>query len=238
MNGSLTTRRRRRQLHVLLWTGVLVALTVVLGFIVPDSTSTRQHLSLALAYTGLLAILFTLSIGPLNVLRGRRNPLSTDLRRDAGLAAAISGAAHTMISLTNHFGGDVIAYFFTRRALALGAVRRDVFGLGTWFGLGAVAVLGALAVISSDGALRRLGRARWKRVQRSNYALLVLAAAHTVAFWSALDRGPLLIVVTAGAVAVVVMLQVAGAFRIVGNAAGVGHIDEAQRDAERIADER
>jgi sulfoxide reductase heme-binding subunit YedZ len=192
---------------------VLIALTAVLAFALPDSTSTRRHLSLALAYTSLTAILVTLSIGPLNVLRGRRNPLSTDLRRDAGLAAAIFGTVHTIISLTNHFGGDVIAYFFSRRAFALGAIRRDAFGLGTWIGLGAVVVLGTLGVISSDAAMRRLGRARWKRVQRSNYALLVLAAAHTAAFWVADDRRLLIIGVTAVAMTVVVTLQAAGAIR-------------------------
>lgn len=199
----------------MLWTGASAVIAVLLTFALPDTTPVRQHLSIALAYTSLAAILVTLAIGPLNVLTGRPNPLSTDLRRDAGLAAAICGVAHTGISLTNHFGGDVVAYFFSRRELAVGAFRRDVFGVGTWIGLAAVVVLVVLGAISSDVAMRRLGRARWKRVQRANYALIVLAAAHTAAFWSALDRGAAMIVIAALALAAVVALQVLGASKFI-----------------------
>lgn len=210
-----TSRTTRRWAHAAFWLMTLLAVAGLLEILLPGDVSRRQHASIALAYTSLGALLVTLSVGPLNVLRGRRNPLSTDVRRDAGLATAVTAIGHTAISLTNHFDGDVASYFFSAGAVTLASVRRDEFGVGSWTGAAAAVIVLALASISSDAAVRLLGRPRWKRVQRYNYALAVAAAAHTAAFWFALDRGSSVVVVSVAAIAIVGLLQVSGLLRTI-----------------------
>ena len=206
----MNRRARQRRLHVVGWlivTGVLLgAVDLVSGVDVP----VRQELSLGFAYTSLVALVVTLGLGPVNVLLRRPNPLSTDLRRDAGLAAALTAAVHTALSLTNHFGGDVVAYFFVTRTLALRSVRHDWFGLGVWVGAIGVLLMLLLASISSDVAIRRLGRRRWKQVQRWNYVLAVTVVVHSVAFWFALSRAAVVVVLAIVLVAAVAVLQLAG----------------------------
>jgi sulfoxide reductase heme-binding subunit YedZ len=61
-------------------------------------------------------------------------------------------------------------------------VRTDRFGFANHTGLLAVLIAILLLVPSNDWSLRRLGTIRWKSLQRWNYALLALVAAHGVAF--------------------------------------------------------
>lgn len=214
MTGKRFGRRSRgRWLHAFSWGGVLVANSLIFVVVLGPDSSTGKLVSLTTAYTSLIALLFTLTIGPLNVLLDRRNPLSTDLRRDAGLASAALAVAHTAISLTNHFGGDVMSYFFSPRDVAITSIRHDAFGVGAWTGIIAIAVMVTLAMISSDKALRRLGRRRWKRIQRINYPLAALTTVHLAAFWFATDRVMGVIIITAVLIVVVVALQSGGAMR-------------------------
>jgi len=215
VDARFTRRTTRRWAHAAFWLVTLAVVAGLLETLLPADVSRRQHASVALAYTSLGALLVTLSIGPLNVVRGRRNPLSIDVRRDAGLASAVTATAHTVISLTIHFDGDIASYFFFTGAVALRSVRRDAFGVGSWTGAAAAVILLVLAAISSDAAVRLLGRRRWKRVQRLNYALVVAAIAHTAAFWFALDRGWTVVVVSVVAIATVGLLQATGLFRTI-----------------------
>ena len=206
MTGT-STRRRRRALH---WVG-LGAITLVGGIamapLLPEGLPRRSVLSILLAYASLGALLLTLAVGPLNVLRRVPNPRSTDLRRDIGLWAAGTGAAHVVLSLGNHFDGVVRRYFFEGGAAL--PFRTDRFGLGAWTGALATIVLLGLAVISNDWSIRRLGR-RWKQLQRWNYALAPLALAHTALFWLALRRTEVIWVPIAITAVTVALLQLAG----------------------------
>ena len=213
MSRDAGGRSRGRWRHAISWAVVFVAVSVVFVIALGPDSSIGERSSLATAYTSLVALLFTLTIGPMNVLRGRRNPLSTDMRRDAGLASAIMAVAHTGISLTNHFGGDFVSYFLTRRDFSITSIRRDAFGVGAWTGLIAVVVVVALALISSDTALRRIGRQRWKRFQRSSYVLAAVTTVHLAIFWDLSDRVLGVILVTAGSIFAAVGLQAGGAVR-------------------------
>lgn len=62
-------------------------------------------LSVATAYAGLLLRAITLLLGPWNVLRGRPNPVSTDVRRDVGIWAGILSLAHVVFGLQVHMRG-------------------------------------------------------------------------------------------------------------------------------------
>lgn len=118
----------------------------------------------------------TLAIGPLNLLRRRPNPTSTDLRRDFGIWAGLFGIVHTIAGLQVHMHGELKRYFL------IGQAGRGFATLGfvaaNWLGLVSVLLLGVLVSISSDAALRVLGRDKWKLVQRSAYVVIVAVVVH------------------------------------------------------------
>jgi sulfoxide reductase heme-binding subunit YedZ len=90
-----------------------------------------SHLSIATAYPALLFTAGAVLVGPCNVLRGRANPLSSDLRRDVGIWAGILALLHTAIGLDVHLRGRPWLYFVDQH----GHVRHDLFGFGNYTGL-------------------------------------------------------------------------------------------------------
>lgn len=173
-----------------------------------------QRLSTALGWVSLVSLAAALALGPWHVLRGRRPPASLDLRRDLGVWAALTGLAHTVLGLQVHMRGDIARYFLhAGEAPALARVRFDLFGLANH--TGALAALGliVLLAVSNDASLRRLGRLRWKGVQRLTYPLAVLTVLHGAAYqW--LERRRLALVVAFVVItALVVILQTAGVRR-------------------------
>jgi len=172
--------------------------------------------------TGWLAgglLLFTLVLGPANLLRRRPNPLSSDLRRDVGIWAGIVGVAHAVLGIFVHFRGHPWTYFVWDRPVPL---RYDPFGAASWTGLGATIILVMLTAISNDFSLRRLGAARWKRLQRWNYAAFLLIAVHGVLFQVLERRNLPFMLLLAILLLVTITLQVSGVVirRRVMNASG------------------
>jgi hypothetical protein len=60
--------------------------------------------------------------------------------------------------------------------------RTDLFGFANYTGLAAVLIAVLLLALSNDYFLRTLGSARWKRLQRWNYAFNGLVLLHGIAF--------------------------------------------------------
>lgn len=150
--------------------------TVFLGI---SSDYARFRLSMAFAYASLALLVWVLALGPLNVLRGQRNPVSTNLRRDLGFWAGGLGLLHVVVGLQVHLHGKMPQYFL--RAPEPGRIplpRIDAFGLANDLGLAAALVLALLIGVSNDASLRRLGLRRWKQLQRSNYVGMALIAIH------------------------------------------------------------
>ncbi len=151
----------------------------------------RAFMARVTTATGYIAVGFlalTLLVGPVNLLVGRRNPVSSYLRRDGGAWTATSSAIHVIAGLQVHgppvpFGERILHYFFRPG----GGVLTDSFGLGNWTGLVALVIVLLLLAISSDAALRALKAGPWKWLQRLNYALFVLVVAHAI-FYGALLR--------------------------------------------------
>jgi sulfoxide reductase heme-binding subunit YedZ len=131
--------------------------------------------------TGLLA--FTLLIGPANLLLRRRNPVSSYLRRDAGMWTAIVSFVHVIYGLQVHGKLRNALDYFVMDGLPL----TNSFGLGNWTGLAATLIVAGLLALSSDLALRNLKARPWKRLQRLNYALFALVIAHAF-FYGAVVR--------------------------------------------------
>jgi methionine sulfoxide reductase heme-binding subunit len=139
--------------------------------------------SFAIAYPALLFLIVTLSIGPLNLLRKQRNPISIDFRRDVGIWAGIIGLAHAVVGQCVHLRGRPwLYYIYDRRQRHLVPLRHDLFGFANFSGLLASLLLLALLATSNDLSLRSLGTPRWKQLQRWNYLCFGLAATHTTLY--------------------------------------------------------
>lgn len=215
------TRRLARNLGI-------VALSLAVYLIVVTATSHSNQvmfrLSMATGYTSVVLIGWALLIGPWRVLRGRRAPVSTDLRRDVGIWGALFGVAHVVTGLQVHLG-DPIKYFVYRDDAHRVPVRYDLFGFANWSGLAATLVLLLLLAISNDLSLRALGSRRWKRWQRWTYWLGALVVAHGLAYqWIEMGNGGW-VYVFVPAILVVLGLQLVGRGRV--KSRGLGRLEEA-----------
>jgi sulfoxide reductase heme-binding subunit YedZ len=179
----------------------------------PRSWNTTRVASLALAWAAASALVAALAIGPLNVLRGRRNPISQNLRRDLGIWTALTSLAHTWFGLHVHRRGHMVEYFVYPPDKG-GGLRFDGFGTANL--AGAIAALIALVLLatSNDRSLRLLGARAWKAVQRFSYGLLLLSILHAIAYQLIEKRSPILIGVLAVAFASVGLLQGIGAGKV------------------------
>ena len=171
MNG----RRSRRNLL----TAAVIAPALWAAFAIAAKGTVIEGLSFATAYVSVLLLVATLSVGPLNLMRARPNPVSTHLRRDLGIWAAIAGIAHTALGLQVHMGGRLSAYFiFPESANALRIDASTLFVAANYMGALATVIFVMLMSLSNDFALRRAGVQRWKSLQRSSYVLVGLVILH------------------------------------------------------------
>jgi sulfoxide reductase heme-binding subunit YedZ len=155
-----------------------------LRFKLPDRIS-MSRLTVATGYLALGLLALTLLVGPANLLLGRRNPVSSSLRRDVGAWTAVFSIVHVILGLQLHGGGGSLR--FLGYFVAGGRPLTNSFGLGNWTGLAALVIVVGLLALSTDGALRELKAMRWKRLQRLNYALFALVVLHAY-FYGALLR--------------------------------------------------
>jgi sulfoxide reductase heme-binding subunit YedZ len=141
-----------------------------------------QTWSIASAYVGLVLMGATLVTGPFAILRGRRHPTSSDLRRDLGIWAAVFTLVHFVFGLQVHMKHRYLYWFREMGTSRVPRPRFDVFGLTNDMGLVAVVIAVVLLAISNDLSLRKLGAPRWKRIQQWNYWFVALVLAHGVIF--------------------------------------------------------
>lgn len=168
------------------------------------------RLSFSTAYPAMFLLAFTLVTGPCNVLLRRVNPVSSDLRRDTGIWAGILGILHTAVGQCVHLRGRPWLYYIYGPQEHHRGLRHDLFGFANFTGVLSVLLLGALLATSNDFALRRLGTPRWKNLQRWNYAVFGLAAAHAIGYL-VIEKQKLLFDITlALAFATTLIMQTAG----------------------------
>ena len=210
---SQTYWSRRLLRHTALATITVVLLGVVYAGVPTDFILRRWNL--ATAYVGLGLMALSLLIGPWNLLRGRANPVSQDVRRDVGIWAALLGVAHTLIGLQIHMIGQsrLVYFFFPAGEAHRLPIRSDGFGFANYTGLGSTLILLLLLALSNAVALRRLGTGRWKSLQRWNYAGFALMTLHAIAYQVMEKRVVPVIVVFAGVIVVVLATQLAGRAR-------------------------
>jgi sulfoxide reductase heme-binding subunit YedZ len=176
-------------------------------------TDVLSRASFATAYPALLLLTATLAIGPWNVLRGRRNPISSDLRRDVGIWAGILGVLHTVVGQNVHLRGRPWLYYvYEKKSLHTFPIRHDLFGFANYTGAAAVLALMALSATSNDYALRALGTPQWKKLQQWNYALFALAATHAIAYQVSEKQQISFVATTVFCIIFTAFLQTAGFF--------------------------
>jgi methionine sulfoxide reductase heme-binding subunit len=157
----------------------------------PDLSLSRnvQQLTVATGYLGVALLAVTLLLGPANLVLARRNPVSSYLRRDAGIWTGVFSVVHVILAAAMHVshGSGVVAsvlHFFVAED---GRPLTNSFGLGNWTGAAALVIVFALLATSSDAALRALRAKPWKWIQRLTYVLFALVMLHAF-FYGALLR--------------------------------------------------
>ncbi len=177
----VTTRNRywkeRITRHVVIFFATLAG-TAIFWTLFSDRRDLISHLSIATAYPALFLTAGALLVGPWNLLRGRSNPVSFDLRRDLGIWAGVMAVVHTAIGLNVHMRGRPWLYFIDQQH----RMRRDLFGFSNDTGALAALLFLLLLSLSNDLSLRKLGVARWKFLQRWTYLAVALTVFHAVAF--------------------------------------------------------
>src|SRR5665213_252236 len=101
--------RRMVTHHLLLMAAVAVSVFAL--YVTRPYRDPITRSSFATGYPALLLLVITLWIGPWNLLRGNRTPVSSDLRRDIGIWAGIMGIIHTIVGLDVHLRGRPWLYF-------------------------------------------------------------------------------------------------------------------------------
>ena len=169
--------------------------------------------SFATAYPALALLALTLMIGPWNLFLCRANPVSSDLRRDIGIWAGILGILHAGVGQFVHLRGRPWLYYVYGPTEHHHGMRHDLFGLANYTGAFGVLLLALLFATSNDWSLRRFGTAKWKQLQRWNYAVFTLVAVHSFAFQGVETQKIQWVITVVVCVTAAVMMQVAGVMR-------------------------
>lgn len=201
--------RRRAGTHLALAV-VSTALGLGIALALHAGTGAREQFSIATAYVGMFWIVASLLVGPINLLRGRPNPVSVDLRRDMGLWGGFAGLVHLGVGLTVHMRGRMSEYFLPPAGTDGFIVRLDAFGVANHLGLFSGVILAALIGLSSDWALRSLGAVRWKRWQRWAYVCFGALVVHGSLYQLLEKRGLGLVMLFAMLTVTAVAFQLAG----------------------------
>jgi sulfoxide reductase heme-binding subunit YedZ len=195
--------------HLVLAGLTLIACLISAVFATPGQAF-FETISVGAGYIGLLLIFASLVIGPLNMLKVRKNPVNINLRRDVGIWAGITSLAHVVFAaaLELSWGDSLLGFFFYKN----GAPKFNLFGISDMFGLVAALVVLFLMVLSNNYFLKKLKGKNWKKMQRFNYLLFGVALLHTLLQQVNNERGITMIV---GVIALALGVMVAQAIGFV-----------------------
>ncbi|MEI7556725.1 ferric reductase-like transmembrane domain-containing protein [Candidatus Chlorohelix sp.] len=188
--------------------GVTLIGCIIASLIAAQGQSVIETLTLGTGYIGLLLVMVTLVMGPLNMLKVRKNPVNMISRRDVGIWAALNIIAHVLFTfaLQISWGSSVLGLFLNDD----GSIKTNLFGISDIFGLiGAITIL-FLLVLSNNYFLKKLKGKNWKNMQRFNYLLFAVALVHTLTQQINTGRGLLMSFVVIALAATVIVAQSIG----------------------------
>ena len=213
MSMSVIHRKRliRRLLLHHLPLLALSAASVSLFYLARPLRDVITRLSFATAYPALMLIAATLLIGPWNLLRGKRTPISSDWRRDVGIWAGILSMIHTVVGQDVHLRGRPwLYYIYGPREVHVFPLRHDLFGFSNYTGLCSALLLLLLLATSNDYSLRVLGTPRWKQLQRWNYFTFAFGGAHALGYQAIEKQKIPFVAVVLASILITVVLQTIG----------------------------
>jgi sulfoxide reductase heme-binding subunit YedZ len=170
--------------------------------LIPFITYTSGYLSIFL-----LAI--SLTLGPINLILRRKNPISTYIRRDIGIFGGILGMIHSVVGLFMHFIGKPWLYFVEEVGDNL-IIRSGNFGLANYTGLFGALILILLLIISNDYFLGKLKSVKWKNLQRFTYLMFLLVIAHSIFYRLNANKEDLIIFLYLAMFLIVLVFQLIG----------------------------
>jgi sulfoxide reductase heme-binding subunit YedZ len=142
-----------------------------------------DHLSISTAWVCLVLIAVALTLGPYLQRRSGVRPINHYWRRDIGVWAALAGIVHFVVATDVSMNPAYLEAYVLIDASGLSAPARDqFFTWGSIVGTLAGVLLLILFCISNDWSLRRLGAARWRKVQWLAYPTFLLTALHGLMF--------------------------------------------------------
>lgn len=213
MNSVQTTRLTRRLIQHHLPLAAITIAAVIILYTTRPYRDWVSRASFATAYPALVLLAATLWIGPWNLLRAKRTPVSTDLRRDIGIWAGIVGLTHAVVGQCVHLRGRPWLYYVYGKSGHVLPFRHDLFGWANYTGLFGALMLLMLFATSNDLSLRRLGTPQWKKLQRWNYGCFALAALHTMLYQTSEKLHGPFVVAAVFSVGITVALQLAGVYQ-------------------------
>lgn len=196
---------RQRAITHLLYAALTTAGIYLTTFYSPRAEITFIFI-IGFGYICVVFLCISLLIGPLNLLRKRFNPVNINLRRDTGIWAGITGCLHVLFALLERNRGGILSFFFRQNGRPL----LTLLGASNWIGLFAIILLIALLATSNMLSLRTLKGKRWKKLQRLNYVLVVLAFMHVFGYQMGGGRERFFMDGTAIALVIVLVIQLAG----------------------------
>jgi len=204
-------RLKRRLFHHVGLTALSAGLLFLFYGLVPGDDP-KYLWSMATGYAGLILAGITLSIGPLNVINKKKNPVSSDLRRDVGIWSGLVGIAHIVIGIQVHMGNIWLYFFQAVEGENAFVFRADLFGAANYTGLVAGFILLVLLLISNDLSLNLLRPSKWKTIQQFSYLFFLLTVVHAFMYQIIEKRMPTLVVVLALLTLIPAIFQLKGYF--------------------------
>jgi sulfoxide reductase heme-binding subunit YedZ len=176
-----TTRANARIKHHTVLTVIAALLLWAIYAIVPGDDQ-KYLWSMATAYTSIILLGVTLILGPLNVLKNKNNPVSSDLRRDIGIWCGLTGIVHVIVGIQVHMGNIWLYFFKAVEGDESFQFRDDLFGAANYTGFIAGAILLVLLLISNDVSMKVLRPGKWKRFQQFSYLFFILTLVHGIMY--------------------------------------------------------
>lgn len=156
---------RRRLVYGIVWALLALPLPITLyaGFTGP--VINREDMIRDLGLWGIRILIAGFALRPLALIL--RQPVLLSYRRTLGLFGFVYAAVH----------GPYYVYYGRLWELPFNRwVKRPYFAVG----IAALILLIPLAITSTDGMIRRLGPAGWRRLHRTVYAALILTSIHAI----------------------------------------------------------
>ncbi len=151
-------------------------------YLYEPTSQLNDILSVGTGYVSLILLVVTLSIGTLNLVLKRKNPVNVNFRRDAGVWCGITGLLHGLVSFTLYNSGNLLSYFLTKSPNDNYTFEFNLNALSNLVGVLALLLMLVLLITSNNLSMRYLKGKSWKFVQRFNYPLFILVLVHTIGY--------------------------------------------------------